>query len=369
MPPSPETGARLAHRNICASFKTRGVTRPHRVKLQHTFARTMADGPESIFTPQQLMGHLSFSQQTLVGNWREDRVATETRLKDYVAKRDRGRLALSATSARLMPQLAPVELVAADPEGPPHYGDIVLIRSLHNDGVLAFSMSEKPVGLEGDHAFVSCAPAEAGGVARTAFRLLSFTGKQGPVCYDDRIVLATAGGLHDDEVLACLTSQMPGQGSQSSDQRVTLRVCEDGVPTYASVFTLLPARMDARLGLLRHPVDASEPIVLVHCQSGKRVAGTHERIRTAFGVEHVVTAQTVLAKGVVHQLTGEKRGKRYITGYGVKPEYEDNRWSIERVARTAARPPPVPIEQANGAPPPAADVGAAGGAIAEGAEQ
>ncbi|KAJ1623178.1 hypothetical protein T492DRAFT_1057071 [Pavlovales sp. CCMP2436] len=260
------------------------------------------------FTKQQMTGDVSFTPNCLLGNWQ-------------VCKK-----------TRIVPQLRPVALRSAEPAGLPCFGDVVLVKSLGNGGVLALSLAEKPLGvLEGEHRKLHCASASTGATARTAFQLHSYDGKTGPVHFDDKVVLVSAGDLFGDEVIAFVHSELPPVGSQASDQRVTLRILPaDGssIP-YSAAFSVVPARFDARLGLRGQPI-GSDAITLVHARSGKRIAGLREAMLTDFGAEFMVSAQTMQAKGAVHQLTGERDGKRNITGYGVKGDGEENQWELVR---------------------------------------
>jgi hypothetical protein len=280
---------------------------------------------------------LTFSPKCLLGNWQEDRTNLEHRLKDFVAKKESGRLVLSSTTAHLAPQVQPIELRSAEPDGPPCYGDVVLVRSLCNGGVLALSMAEKPLGLEGEHVSLRCAHPSVGATARTTFHILSYEGKTGPVRYDDKVVLASAGPLFGEAAVGFLHTESPTVGSQASDQQVTIRVlpAQSGPIPYSAAFIILPAHLNARLGLRGQPVGADDAITLVHAQSGKCIAGLRETTRTDFGLEQLLTAKTMLAKGTVHQLTGEQLGTRHLSGYGVKPEYDENKLAFVRAAGTA----------------------------------
>lgn len=278
----------------------------------------------------------------LIHNWQEDQVALEHRLKDFVAKREGGKLAVTATAARLGAQTVPIALRSAEPESSPHYGDVVLLRSVRNGGVLALSLAEIPAAVTGDHRKLHCAPlALAGASARSAFQVLSYDGKAGPICYDDKLVLLSAGDLYGDKAVGFVHSESPPVGSQASDQRVTLCVMPAlaAAMPYASAFTILPERLDARLGLRGQPVGPSDAFALVHAQSGRRLAGLGSRVRTDFGLEFALGAQTFLTKGSVHQLAGEHKGTRHLTGYGVKPEFSENLWDFVR-ASEPARPAP-----------------------------
>jgi len=191
------------------------------------------------------------------------------------------------------------------------------------------SLAEMPAALDGDHRKLHCAPpALAGESARAAFMLLSYEGKSGPVCYDDKVVFVSAGDFFGDEAVGVVHSEVPAVGSQASDQRVSLRVTRS-MP-YSAAFTILPADLEARLGARGQPVGPTDVFSFVHAQSGKRLAGLRTQARTDFGVEFVVAAQTILTKGAVHQLMGEQAGKRLLTGYGVKPEYRENHWCFVR---------------------------------------
>jgi hypothetical protein len=284
------------------------------------------------FTPQQQKGDITFTSTCLLGNWQEDRAALEHRLKDFVAKKDAGALSLAATSARLGERSRPVPLRSAEPAGSPCFGDVVLLRSAGNGGVIAISPAERPLGLDGDHRALACAPAETGACARTVFQLLSYEGKSGPICYDDKVVLVGAGELFGDATVGFIHTETPPLGAQASDQRVTLRVLPaDGarVP-YSAAFIVLPADLEARLGLGGAPVGADDMFALAHAQSSKRLAGLAEPLRTDFGLERALSARTLRPHGSVHQLTGERLGTRTLSGYGIKPELAENMWTFVR---------------------------------------
>lgn len=274
------------------------------------------------------MAAAGYSQGCLIGNWQEDRVIDNQRLQDYAAKRDNGALSIKRTQMRLGPQLAsvPLELPASD--APPHYGETVLLQACASKGLLAFSLGDKPLALEGEHAGLFCAAPSIGPAERTVFKLVSYDGKQGPVRYDDKVAFESASSLFKHESRAFVCSEVPPLGSQASDQGVTLSLGHGSSIPYSAAFTVLPADMTARLGLLGQPVSRDQPFVLVHCRSGRRLSGVDEDVNTDFGMEKVVTMGTAVAKGVVHQLHGEQMGTRPLTGYGVKQEEIENHWRL-----------------------------------------
>lgn len=147
-----------------------------------------------MYSPQQLMGSVRYGSGVLLGNWREDDALDEMRLMDFVAQRERGCLAIQKQKGMITPQLAPTQLTAMPSDGIMRSGDVVMLQSSCNGGVLAVSLGQ-PFELNGEMSalqdYAVFAMDSGKSVARNSIKIMGFNDcpAGSPLCFGQKIAL------------------------------------------------------------------------------------------------------------------------------------------------------------------------------------
>ena len=92
--------------------------------------------PQMNYTPQQVMGHDSYSVPCRVGNWAEDEYMGALLTAEHIAKAEKGMLTTQKMQATIGSAMSPVELTVAHPDGLVRFGDSVMLSNAQG-GVLA----------------------------------------------------------------------------------------------------------------------------------------------------------------------------------------------------------------------------------------
>ena len=93
-------------------------------------------------TPQQLMGHESYSGPCRVGNWAEEEYRNVLSAQELLAKSATGKLKMSKLAATVGAATAPVPLEPMHADGAVQYGDIVMLTTALG-GVLCANAHER----------------------------------------------------------------------------------------------------------------------------------------------------------------------------------------------------------------------------------
>ena len=83
--------------------------------------------PQMNYTPQQGMGHDSYSVPCRVGNWAEDEYMGALLTADHMARSEKGMLMTQKLESTLGSALAPAELSVLHPDGNVHFGDQIML--------------------------------------------------------------------------------------------------------------------------------------------------------------------------------------------------------------------------------------------------
>ncbi|XP_013365673.1 PREDICTED: uncharacterized protein C15orf26-like [Chinchilla lanigera] len=248
-----------------------------------------------------------YGPRVRMGNWNEDAYLEEERMKDFLEKREQGRLLIQRNRRLKTHLLRPMQL-SVSKDGYIHYGDQVMLVNpdhpereeagvfLHGDLSLCMTPDEiqahlsdeleLPCGLSAAHTMVP--------VGRNTFVVLSIgrdtTGQV--LRYGQDFCLGIAGGFENKMLYL------------SSDHRTFLRSAKKSwlqevhLTDEASYLARWQATfLDPQLRLEHEglPVRANEKILIYHCQTNQGLA-VHRQLflRTYFGKEVEVAAHTHL---------------------------------------------------------------------------
>nr|XP_003475513.1 cilia- and flagella-associated protein 161 isoform X2 [Cavia porcellus] len=248
-----------------------------------------------------------YSSGVRMGNWNEDAYLEEERMKDFLEKREQGKLLIQRNRRLKMHLLRPMQLSISE-DGYIHYGDqVMLVNPDHSEGEEASAflggdlnlcmtpdeiqayLSDKlelPCGLSAAHTLVP--------VGRNTFVVLSIGGDAtGQVLrYGQDFCLGITAGF--DNKMLYLSSDhktLLRSAKKSWLQEVHLTDEVSHLARWQATFLNPQLRLEHE----GFPVRANEKLLLYHCHTNRGLA-VHRQLflRTYFGKEAEVAAHTHL---------------------------------------------------------------------------
>jgi len=250
-----------------------------------------------LYTPQQLAGGGGYSRGVRVGNWAEDIDYDDEKVRDYMARRDRGELASSKEAAR-MGVLAQQVPHSFSNDGTLKYGDTIVLESKATGGeITGDHFREVSWGSGESYVNVKKAgkgpwPTASGTLVLTRDEDSVVEGKTADgstVCYGDYFYLCSNPSLRCDprtnmlrpplflkSTKKSLTSGLGGMQSTAMtiDCDATCR------------WKVSPIDRSKEVMYEGKPVPANEPVVLVH-KSSHDFLGTSAKLEEAGGTQLV----------------------------------------------------------------------------------
>eukprot|EP00941_MAST-03F_sp_MAST-3F-sp1_P004212 g4212.t1 len=246
-----------------------------------------------LYTPQQLAGGGKYSRGVRVGNWAEDIDYADEKIKDYMARRDRGELASSKEAARdgLLLQKVPHSYSQS---GTLRYGDTIVLQSKATGGEVTGNHFREVKWGSGD-SYVGV-QARKRGPWPTASGTLVITrdedsvaeGKAADsdtVCYGDYFYLCSNPSLRVDVRTNMLRPPLflkSTKKSLSSGLGGMQSTCMSVDCTAECRWKVTPVDRQREVMFEGKPVPAGEPVVLVH-KASHEVLGTSESLQEGAG--------------------------------------------------------------------------------------
>ena len=125
--------------------------------------------PQMNYTPQQVMGHDSYSVPCRVGNWAEDEYMGALLTGDHQARSEKGMLMTQKLESTLGSALAPTGLTVIHPDGNLRFGDEIMLSNAQG-GVLATNPQVREKLSQ--HTFVTSRTMVERPCRRTCFRIV-----------------------------------------------------------------------------------------------------------------------------------------------------------------------------------------------------
>ena len=125
--------------------------------------------PQMNYTPQQVMGHDSYSVPCRVGNWAEDEYMGALLTADHMARGEKGMLTTQKLQSTLGSALAPTGLTVIHPDGNVRFGDEIMLSNAPG-GVLATNPQVREKLSQ--HAFATSRTMVERPCRRTCFRVV-----------------------------------------------------------------------------------------------------------------------------------------------------------------------------------------------------
>ncbi|ETV97009.1 hypothetical protein H310_09850 [Aphanomyces invadans] len=268
------------------------------------------------FTPQQLVGAGRYSATTRIGNWNEDLMLEEARMKDYRAQKNKG--GLGTAYRRKIEQASGRVPLSYWEDGLLRYNSYVVVEHVQTSGSLSSDVWEETYTGSGEFV-VSVGKRPAQAAARSTFLLVGPSERSsGVVKYGDPFRLMANEVLRVDQstnsllpplYLRSILKSERAMSPISSQQSVTLSPAVDNSTLW--IATRGDASGAEKFLATSTPISTHDNIGIIHKMTGILLhADAKYVIATDFGNETEVCCATVKGHGKSFHLHHERVGDR-----------------------------------------------------------
>lgn len=245
----------------------------------------------------------SYTSKTKIGNWREEQEQEKARIKEYLKKKEKGLL----TTQQLASYTEKISLSKCD-DGNLHDGDLIMLCSAHNKGILSVDLGIELPGLP--TRFASSTAPSSLPCARNVFVVKKAPGgvSNSPiVCYGDKVVicttnhLKTAASTRYDQLY--LSSQLVTPfifAKCTRYQEVTLSTTPSS--DFGNHWQIQFHDPKFRVEAEGTPVQVGKPVILNHCKTNAHLGSSDAIYTNDFGNENEVFCHTILDQHKAEQL-------------------------------------------------------------------
>ncbi|DBA00751.1 TPA: hypothetical protein N0F65_001222 [Lagenidium giganteum] len=302
------------------------------------------------FTPQQLVGAGRYAPCTRIGNWNEDLMLEEARMKEFQLRKKQGSLlATHKLKQDFLHQPAPRSY---DAQQRIRFNQAVGIYHSESDGVLSCNVFEETPSIgSGEFLVTVCTPCKGGAAAaRNVFRIVSPTAwkeqqgtDQGFACgkpsdvlrYGDPFFLMCDPALLVDDQSVLLKPALFVKSGLKTDRSMSpitynQRVWLSAEPDSSALWTCVRADLAGTAKMLAagDEVVAGDAIAIVHKMTGQPLcAEKKSKQPTDFGVEIEVCGFGMKKAGKCHNLIAEEEGTRTADTEG-RASLSANTWTF-----------------------------------------
>lgn len=301
------------------------------------------------FTPQQLVGAGRYAPVTRIGNWNEDLMLEEARMKEFQLRKKQGSLlATHKLKSDFLHQRAPRSF---DVQQGVHWNDAVGIAHLDADALLCCNVFEETPSIGSDEYVVTVS--SAGGnaaLARNTFRVVSpqswkasqasaapfaYATRGGPLCYGEPFFLMCNEALLVDDKSVLMKPPLflkSGLKTECSMSPITYnqRVWMSAEPDSSALWVCERADLAKTEKLLAagSPVRAGDPVAIMHKMTGHPLyCDPKNKQPTDFGVELELCTFGAKTAGKYHNIGAEAVGTR-TADTEARAQLPPNTWSF-----------------------------------------
>lgn len=310
------------------------------------------------YTRQQLIGHVRYTPNVLIGNWSEETELKRTVLKDFLQRKEQGTLQIDRFSERMGIALREVELTKAANDHFVHFGDLLQLVHCDSGAALAVDVEERDLR-PGEKAVTATATsAIANPVARNTFVIAKYTppvpsayevqSDDNILRYGQKIRLIVNSQAQAEELDAAggprplhLFSKPISTTHYAKYGRNQLVGFTWRVNTYDSVWQVVTPEPAQRVASEGVEVLAGAPIVLVHPATQQALnldVASRNRVPNDFGFEYEVSAKAVVSTSLNQTCESAVRG--LMTKTLPKAETSPNHWCFLNGPKVATLPAP-----------------------------
>jgi len=278
------------------------------------------------FTPQQLTGGPRYQHRVRIGNWSEDLELEEIKLKDYLRKKEMGKLMVTGKQKQLEESLMQMSL-SPSPDGLLHFGQKIMLVNHQSKSYMCANPYEEVVK---DHqAFMLNTGPNDNACVRNVLEIVRGDHDDG---YEDDVVhfgqnihckihpfskIDRPAYMHSELVTALAAAKF------SRHQEVTALTA----PTGETLWQVLFPDSSSRFETDGEPVPAGSPCVIRHVLTGSFLASDEIPYNNIFGTEYEVHCFPYFSLSKTQNLTSEKKGE--ITGdYALRRHGLPNVWTF-----------------------------------------
>uniref|UniRef100_K3WQ20 EF-hand domain-containing protein n=1 Tax=Globisporangium ultimum (strain ATCC 200006 / CBS 805.95 / DAOM BR144) TaxID=431595 RepID=K3WQ20_GLOUD len=284
------------------------------------------------FTPQQLVGAGRYAPVTRIGNWNEDLMLEEARMKEFQLRKKQG--SLLATHKLKHDFLHQSASRSFDARNELHFNHAVGLGHVESQALLACNVFEETPSI-GSGEYVVTATTSTKAMARTTFRIVSpqawkesqasghgfqydKTAGTAPVCYGEPLFIMCNEALLVDDKSVLLKPPLflkTGLKTERSMSPISYnqRIWMSSEADSSALWICERADLAATEKLLAAgtPVRAGDPIAIVHKMTGQPLFVDAKSKQPAdFGVELEMCAHGAKNAGKYHNIAAEAIGTR-----------------------------------------------------------
>mmetsp|Transcript_14131 Transcript_14131/g.23921 ORF Transcript_14131/g.23921 Transcript_14131/m.23921 type:complete len:312 (-) Transcript_14131:145-1080(-) len=274
------------------------------------------------YTKQQLQGAARYGPLTHVGNWNEEKMMQDVKMREYILRRENGELNMDKFSVRMRTANTPVELSTAKRSEFVLLGDVFQLRACEVDGVLAVDMAARDPRDLVSHS-VTFAP-NLDPCARNAFTFEKYEPRsrshtttfmvkstREELCYGELVMIRVlpAAQAHPDytsEPLYLHSSIIDTKYFSKKTKNQEVRMAPG--TSYAAAWKVVPVNAAHRDLAEGEPVMAGAPVVLVHCNTNADLCCPGVPQTNDFGSEYEACACTVTTMAKSWKLLKDQKG-------------------------------------------------------------
>ena len=260
------------------------------------------------YTPQQLSGGPRYSLKTRVGNWSEDIDSGANSQKDYLDKKNSGKLLINQQQATFAKAFARAPLTYAA-DGYLRYGDNVMLMCKKTNGTLVIDLGEKIVSVE--EAYACTTTKNAIGPCARSVLSVEPTGDapaDGMIRYGDQVRLVSTPQIFHKKMYLFSTQCTPQTFARFSRNQ---EVCMTTKASYYTAWTFMPPGGMAS-PLIGTPVQANTELLIEHGATKELLSNDNIPYANQFGSECEVSAKRIAVKNKAQSLANEQIGKKVV---------------------------------------------------------
>ena len=276
------------------------------------------------FTPQQLSGGPKYTHGTRVGNWSEDYEMAGHNQKEYLDKKDKGKLLINLTQQKFAKAFQRVPHTFNE-DGLLRYKDNVMLMNKQTNAFLVFDMDDKITSV--DEAYACTATKDnVGPCGRSILYVESVENPaagSAKVLYGDQVRFVTNPYIFLKPLYlhSCqLTPQIYARFSRNAE------VCLSAKANYNTVWRILPPDGPTS-PLIGQPVQANTEMWIEHCATRELLFNDVITYGNQFGRELEVSCKKMVVKHKPQQLENELIGK-HVVNLSQKDICQQNIWQI-----------------------------------------
>jgi len=252
--------------------------------------------PQMNYTPQQVMGHDSYSVPCRVGNWAEDEYMGALLTADHMARGEKGMLTTQKLQSTLGSALTPTGLTVIHPDGNVRFGDEIMLSNAPG-GVLATNPQVREKLSQ--HAFATSRTMVERPCRRTCFRVVPHSAaapEDGLLRFGMAFGLVSVGDngeeLHLQSMRYTMANMNFSRSVRGAERKNGVSMAVDvSWQTAWEVMLLAPAEL-AQLRSEGMPVPANTYVALRHKSSQANLCSDTTALRNAYGEEFEVSGFT-----------------------------------------------------------------------------